>query len=261
MHLTLIGLVCSLLLSEDARPLPESASLDIVLQEVQGEVEVRLSEKEKWTAATKGLKVRPGAKLCTGVGSGAALAFGSNSVVLISECTILTIQAFEMRGDKLVASVHLDPGVAKVSVKQLAQFHTDFQVSTPRQTCSVKGSEGLFIVNGGPDDLPDLYRNVEGDVHVDDVPLAEGGATNSDGDSSHDLALSENLADTTPDGATHAETRDTNLLATNAGNIDLIPSDTTVNTGGGASGSDNLTNLEPPPQEFPGHPQPRSGGR
>lgn len=32
-----------------------------------------------------------------------------------------------------------DPGVATVSVKELPQFETDFQVSTPRLTCSVRG--------------------------------------------------------------------------------------------------------------------------
>lgn len=32
-----------------------------------------------------------------------------------------------------------DPGVAQTSVKQLPMFETDFQVSTPRLTCSVRG--------------------------------------------------------------------------------------------------------------------------
>ncbi|MDO8617990.1 MAG: hypothetical protein Q7N87_03865 [Candidatus Uhrbacteria bacterium] len=35
--------------------------------------------------------------------------------------------------------IKTDPGVANVSIKELPQFETDFQVSTPRLTCSVRG--------------------------------------------------------------------------------------------------------------------------
>ncbi|MBI5228029.1 hypothetical protein HY988_05560 [Candidatus Micrarchaeota archaeon] len=35
--------------------------------------------------------------------------------------------------------IDMDPGVAHTSVKELEQFETDFQVSTPRLTCSVRG--------------------------------------------------------------------------------------------------------------------------
>lgn len=242
---TLLLIVCPLF-AQDAQPLPDGASLEIVVQEVQGEVDVRTSAKEKWIAATKGMSLAPGAKFCTGVGSAVAIAFGTNSVALVAECSVCEIRAFEVRGEELVANIRLEPGTAQVHVKQLAQFHTDFQVSTPRLTCSVKGSRGTFRSEG--DEVPDFVRNDEGHVEAQGNPLAPTETTNSDGDTHQELTTEENVADTTPDGATESE-QDPNQIANNAGSIDLNTSDATLNTDPSPSGGDNSTNVEPPPDD------------
>jgi hypothetical protein len=53
----------------------------------------------------------------------------------VSEITQVTVT----EGPDGKPTVKRDPGVASVSVKQLPAFETDFQVSTPRLTCSVRG--------------------------------------------------------------------------------------------------------------------------
>ena len=50
-----------------------------------------------------------------------------------------TVEISIAEGEDGKPAVEQDPGTATVSVKELAQFETDFQVSTPRLTCSVRG--------------------------------------------------------------------------------------------------------------------------
>ncbi|MDO8626322.1 MAG: hypothetical protein Q7K39_02595 [Candidatus Magasanikbacteria bacterium] len=56
-------------------------------------------------------------------------------VVSASEPTEISI----IKGADGKPAVKTDPGEAKTSIKQLPQFATDFQVSTPRLVCSVRG--------------------------------------------------------------------------------------------------------------------------
>jgi len=243
MRTLLLCLVLAGALPCQDQPLPDGASLVIVVQEVKGEVDVRTGPKEKWVPAVAGMRIPVGSKICTGIESGAVVSFGTNSVALVSECTVCSIQTFEMRGEELVAGIHLEPGVAQVSVKQLAQFHTDFQVSTPRLTCSVRGSVGWFVSQC--DEIPDVVRNEEGHVGANGRNLAAGERTNSNRESNHELDLKDNVADTTPDGATDNE-QNADQIANNAGNLDPIASDSTNNTSASPSGGDNPTNGEPP---------------
>lgn len=141
--------ISTCVLAQDAAPLPEGTSLEIVVQEVRGEVEVQAAPGTKWMAAKAGQRLAAGAKIVTGVGGEAVILFGANSVAIVTEASIFEIRSFGMKGDELVAEAFIDPGVAHVSVKQLAQFQTDFQVSTPRLTCSVKGSAYTISSNGG----------------------------------------------------------------------------------------------------------------
>ncbi|MEK7866218.1 MAG: hypothetical protein AAB434_06005 [Planctomycetota bacterium] len=248
MRLPLLAPLClSLcLLAEEPKPLPEGVSLEIVVQEVQGEVDVRPSAKDKWVAATKGMKLAPGAKVCTGVTSGVAISFGTNSVALVSECTVCNIKTFEMRGEELVAGIHLEPGIAKVTVKQLEQFHTDFQVSTPRLTCSVKGSEGIF--ESTCDEHQDRAECTNDRVEVNGEEIVQGEETNSDGETNVEIATTENLVDPV-DGESEQEAEDENLQANLAGGIDLNSGDTGTDTGGGPSGADPGTDLDVPPPD------------
>ena len=135
--------------------LPEGASTEIRLQEVKGEVEYQAAPKTAWKAAQVGDILPVGTKLCSGANSAAVLAFGTNSVAMIRDMSVLTINAYGMQGDQLVAQVMIDPGVCTVSVKQLAQFQTDFQVSTPRLTASVKGTVLTAMAGGGFGDVLD----------------------------------------------------------------------------------------------------------
>lgn len=114
----------------------------IMIVEVKGEADLRRADGEFLTAE-KGQLLEPGDAIYTGENSQVTVAFfncgfGNGN----DDVGIAIIKASQM--GKIIQkdgkpAVFFDPGVATVSVKQLAQFQTDFQVSTPRLTCSVRG--------------------------------------------------------------------------------------------------------------------------
>lgn len=228
---------------------PDGSLLDIVVRDVQGEADLAVAgEKRRWVPVEKGMVLPVGSQLATGVGASVWLAFGANSVAFIRETTIVRIEAFRMEGDELVARVFIDPGVASVSIVQRQQFLTDFRVSTPRLTASIRGSGETVIANG--DEQAD---HVFVDEHFAEVVCAngralgvtEGGATNSNREAPHDLAARENVADVTPAGATQQETASVETVATTAQSTDVVGSNLTFSqTSNPATGS-----VEPPPAE------------
>ncbi|MEK7866548.1 MAG: hypothetical protein AAB434_07670 [Planctomycetota bacterium] len=210
--------------------LPEGASLAIVVREVRGEADVCFDPRSAWGPAVKGMSVPVGSQFCTGAGASVWLAFGKNSVALVREGSLFRIDAFGMEGDELVARVFIDPGIASVSVVQQQQFLTDFEVSTPRMTASIRGSGETVVANG--DEVADrvfvddhfaevVYRN--GQV----LGVREGGATNSNHETPHDLATRENLADVTPEGATPQETANVESLSSTSQGTDIVGSNLT----------------------------------
>jgi len=93
-----------------------------------------------------------------------------------------------------------------------------------------------------------VVRNEEGHVGANGRNLAAGERTNSNRESNHELALKENLADTTPDGATEAEEE---LAEQAAGGIDDIASDSTRETDSSPSGGDHEDEQELPHEGEP----------
>lgn len=246
---TLLLILCPLF-AQDAPPLPEGASLDIVVMEVTGEVDVRNTPGEKWGPAAAGQRLSVGAKICTGVGSSTVVAFGTNSVALVTEATLFEIRRYAMDGDKLVAQVFIDPGVTRVSVKQVAQFQTDFQVSTPRLTCSVKGT--VTQVEAPGDEEPHKVFMFDGTGHVtqdsgQERTITRGETTNSENQSSNEIATRESVAGTTPYGSTAQETQDGNLLANTSQSLEIDTGSLTTNTDSSPSGND--VSDAPPPDE------------
>jgi hypothetical protein len=110
----------------------------IMIGQVKGEVDVRIDGK--WITAEKGQILEVGDMVATGEDSEVVLYFyncppdGTGGVAIIGSNSVGEIE--EKDG---IMGVSVDPGVATVSVKQLPQFQTDFQVSTPRDVCSVRG--------------------------------------------------------------------------------------------------------------------------
>lgn len=113
----------------------------IMIVEVKGEAS--LKKGDVVVPAEKGQILDVGDEIYTGEDSQVVVAFigcgyGDNE----DDVGIAIVQS-EHKGEIIdqggKPAVSFDPGVATVSVYRYAIFETDFQVSTPRLTCSVKG--------------------------------------------------------------------------------------------------------------------------
>ncbi len=232
---------------------PDGASFQITVTEVKGDVDVQADAKSDWKPAKQGDVVPVGAKICTGIDSAAVLAFGSNSVAMVREASWVEIVSFGMKGDELVAQVMVNPGVCSVAVKQLEKFKTDFEVSTPRLTASVRGSGVTTHANGGPTDLEDTAR-VDDDFATMVFPngqergIAQGGGTNSNNVSPTDSALAANTAGTSLLGMTNAETANADLASTTAQSTDILASNL---NGFGADPTQDTAQQQPPAESAP----------
>ncbi len=157
-------------------------STEVSIQSVKGEVEMESSAGKAWVTPAKGTMVPIGVKVCTGSGAEAVIGFGTTGIAILGENSVLRVDQCAVQGSNVVIRLSIDPGVATASVKKLAAFGTDFQVSTPRLTCSVRGSGMHVIANG--DEVPDSALCVEDEttarvLHLWLMSLEEGERTDS----------------------------------------------------------------------------------
>ncbi len=119
----------------------EDCPCQIMIVEVKGEADVKRGDE--LMTAEKEMMLEQGDEVYVGENSQVVVAFfncgfGPEG----ADIGIAIISAKHM--GKITTkngkpAVFLDPGVAQVSVKTLSQFQTDFQVSTPRMVCGVRG--------------------------------------------------------------------------------------------------------------------------
>lgn len=202
--------------------------LEISLLDVQGEADVQLAANAKFDPAAKGAKLPVGASVVTGTGGMVTLGFGTNSVAVVRQETTFTVRSFAMQGGRLVANVFINPGVCNVSVKQLPQFITDFTVSTPRLTASVRGSEEEVTANG--DEIPDSVVCIQDSLLARFLDrrvrrLTARSRTNSLGTFPEDLEAIANLTRSLPIGASGSERNDVNGLVQVNQWTTILPSD------------------------------------
>lgn len=113
----------------------------IMIVGIEGEADIK--HDGKVSSAKKGQILDIGDEIYTGDNSHVFVAFFNCDFGTEFEGGITQIQSDSM--GKIITTddgkpgIFFDPGVAHVSVKRLEQFETDFQVSTPRLTCSVRG--------------------------------------------------------------------------------------------------------------------------
>lgn len=149
---------------EQAPATATTPSAEVSIQSVKGDVDMESAAGKAWTAAAKGTKVPIGVKVCTGSGAEVVIGFGTSGIAIIGENSMLRVDQCAVQGSSVVIRLFVDPGVATASVKRQAMFSTDFQVSTPRLTCSVRGSAMHVIANG--DEVKDTALCVEDETVV-----------------------------------------------------------------------------------------------
>lgn len=114
----------------------------MMIAEVKGEADVR--HNGKTSPAVKGQILSMGDEIITGDDSEVSVAlFNCNYGDNENNYGLALVRSDSMGSIAKTSdgrpTIFFDPGVANVSVKELQTFETDFQVSTPRLTCSTRG--------------------------------------------------------------------------------------------------------------------------
>jgi len=110
-----------------------------VVDKIQGDCEYRASEDSDWVAAKVGQAVATGSALCTGFDSSVTVRFPGDSTLEAASLTEVEINTFMDAEKQLEARLKVTVGSVKVRVAR-GEIQSDFKVSTPHTTTSVKGT-------------------------------------------------------------------------------------------------------------------------
>ncbi len=127
--------------AEKAEPAQE---LEVTLARVVGSVDVRPRGEDKWIAAREQMVLGKGARVSTGPASRAELLLsdgeGPGGTITVMSFTLLTVDEHLRRDDTVHTRLTLKIGAVRARVLP-TKLETDFRVSTPSLSCSVRGSE------------------------------------------------------------------------------------------------------------------------
>ncbi len=118
--------------------------LTATIDKIEGSVDVQLSEAADWAAAEEKMVLQKGAKISTGPLGRAWLLLasgeGNPSLVIVKALTILIIDEHLKTATTVRTKLSLKIGALYAAVPP-TRLETDFRISTPVLTASVRGSE------------------------------------------------------------------------------------------------------------------------
>jgi hypothetical protein len=110
------------------------------VSDFSGELAFRLGEGE-WADAAKGQELKPEMELCTGPGSEATIGFSDGSAVKLKEMSQLRVGELLSAENRVKVEMLLRSGQMEAQVNPKKVAGTDFSVTTPNATASVKGTK------------------------------------------------------------------------------------------------------------------------
>jgi hypothetical protein len=175
------------------------------IESIEGDCEVRESEKTDWTVASEGATLAKGGFICTGFASKALLRFPANTTVEMGSLTEIKIDEFFASKEKLETKLKMKIGSLKVTVEKGA-IRSDFEVSTPNTTTAVKGTK--FIIHSSY--YGDTVEVQEDSVEVTDragtsLTVREGEKTDSNLSTNSECGKMDSAGNPLPHGATAEE--------------------------------------------------------
>lgn len=201
------------------------------MKEVKGIVEIQASAKDKWIPAVVGMRFGEGAKVCTGFESAILLEFGDFSVVLLRDLTQVTIDRLFKDANAVEAKMNLEVGRTRIFIKK-QEIRSDFRVSTPRLTATVKGT--ALEIETSPD-YGDVVNGFSGNIELQNevnelLNIGEGDKTNEGLLTPLDTIVFENILNLSPEGTVAFESQ-VELQDSLEQEVGLTTSDLGTNTG------------------------------
>lgn len=133
-------IVAALAVAPSGRAQPAPGGGSAVLASIDGEVTVRKGLGD-WQIASGGESLGTDHEIGTGVDSKATIQFADGSLMQLAELTEVRLANLLDEGGRRQVKVQLKLGEVKAQVKPQETITTDFSVSTPTATASVRGTE------------------------------------------------------------------------------------------------------------------------
>ncbi|MBI4835495.1 MAG: FecR domain-containing protein [Planctomycetes bacterium] len=188
---------------------PESGGevLEVTVDAVEGEVEVKLPGEKEWIPAEKGMKLKEGTRVSTGFKSKIVLLFADNSTVVVKPLTQMNISRFEQKGATVETNLKIRVGSIRVKVTEDQPVKTDMKISTPNATASVRGTEIEEVESSQHfgDSISVDSGEVQYDTQEGSMPVGGGETTNDTLINPIENAIMDTVANIAPNGVTSDE--------------------------------------------------------
>lgn len=125
---------------------PCLSALEGKIVTVEGKVELQRQGAD-WVPAQAGDVLAPGDIISTSFRSKALVEIGK-SVLRITPLSRLTIEQLYSNANGEIASVYLDSGAVKASIKKETDRRVGFKIKTTAMVASVRGTEGIVHADG-----------------------------------------------------------------------------------------------------------------
>ena len=137
---SLVKLVLVWLVFACSAALAAEKPMTVTVYGIEGDVDVRLPGAKEWQPARKGMKLLQGSEIQTALFSSAELLFEDTSAVIIEGVTQIKIDKFLKDNVAVRTKLNLRCGSVQATVNK-GPLETDFKVSTPNSTASVRGTQ------------------------------------------------------------------------------------------------------------------------
>jgi hypothetical protein len=191
----------------EAKPVSGGEVLEVTVDAIEGEAEVKLPGEKEWIPAEKGMKLKEGTRVSTGFKSKMVLLFADNSTVVVKALTQMNISRFEQKGNTVETNLKIRVGSIRVKVADDQPVKTDMKISTPNATASVRGTEIEEVESSQHfgDSVSVDSGEIQYDTQEGSMPVGGGETTNEDLLNPIENAIMETVANIAPTGVTDDE--------------------------------------------------------
>ena len=125
-----------------------AAEFTVILKDFEGEVEVKQAGKD-WAGARLGMELTAGDFVATSFASSAMLALPDGSTVQLEEITQIKMENLYTEEGAIRTNIRLRTGGLNANINRFPKVESDFKVTTPASTISVRGTEEAITTLDG----------------------------------------------------------------------------------------------------------------
>ncbi len=130
--------------AQDDGKAPAGAAIAIRIAGLEGEVEVKLPGSKEWIPAKVDMRLGQGAEIQTSLFSWVDLRLANDTTTRLDSVTRMRVDRYLQDATAIRTTLHVRSGTVAAVVNK-GKLKSDFRITTPRSTASVRGSELAWL--------------------------------------------------------------------------------------------------------------------